>query len=78
MHLSKWLDDNGMTQDEFRIRLSPCVTQGLVSQWVRGVTRVTLDYGLQIETITNGAVPVKDCADMYLKGTFVNLLRDHG
>ncbi len=65
MHLDKYLNDAGQSQAEFGSQLVPPASQGLVSQWVRGITRVTLDYALQIERTTGGAVTPQDCADMY-------------
>lgn len=78
MHLAKWLEKRGMRQDDFGAQLVPPVTQALVSQWVRGVTRMTLDYALQTKRITRGKVAPEDCADMYDKGKFSNLLKNMG
>lgn len=66
MHLETHLKDSGQSQSVFGARLVPPASQGLVSQWVRGVTRITLDYALQIERETGGAVTPQDCADMFV------------
>lgn len=67
MHLEEHLKETGQTQGDFGKRLNPPASQGLVSQWVRGVTRVTLEYALQIDELTDGAVSPKDCAAMYIE-----------
>ncbi|WP_089401620.1 hypothetical protein [Noviherbaspirillum humi] len=66
MHLEEHLKQTGQTQGDFGKRLIPPASQGLVSQWIRGVTRVTLHYAVQIEDLTGGAVMPQDCADMYI------------
>lgn len=65
MHLEEHLKQSSQSQGEFGQTLVPPASQALVSQWVRGVTRVTLDYALQIESVTGGSVSPQDCADMY-------------
>lgn len=65
MHLEEHLKEIKQSQGDFGKRLFPPASQGLVSQWVRGVTRVTLDYALQIDRETGGAVSPQDCADMF-------------
>lgn len=67
MHLDAYLKENGVSQGEFGQKLKPSASQGLVSQWVRGTTRVTLEYALQIDELTRGVVSPKDCADMYVE-----------
>lgn len=67
MHLDQYLKQKGQSQGEFGQRLNPPASQGLVSQWVRGITRVTLDYALQIARETNDEVSPRDCADMYIE-----------
>ena len=66
MHLNDYLKETGVGQSDFGTTLTPPATQALVSQWVRGVTRVTLSYALQIEKCTDGRVSPQDCADMYI------------
>jgi DNA-binding transcriptional regulator YdaS (Cro superfamily) len=65
MHLATYLKETGRSQAEFGSTLLPPVSQGQMSQWILGRTRVTLDYALQIETGTEGKVTPKDCAEMY-------------
>jgi len=65
MLLEEHLKKAGKSQAEFGLALVPPASQALVSQWVRGVTRVTLSYALQIERETDGEVSPQDCADMY-------------
>lgn len=67
MHLEEHLKEKKQTQGDFGKRLVPPASQGLVSQWIRGVTRITLDYALQIDRETDGNVTPKDCADMYVE-----------
>jgi len=65
MHLDEYLKEASQSQKEFGDQLHPPASQGLVSQWIRGITRITLDYALQIERSTAGRVTPQDCADMY-------------
>jgi DNA-binding transcriptional regulator YdaS (Cro superfamily) len=65
MTLDEYLKEASLSQSEFGGELSPPASQALISQWVRGITRVTLDYALQIERVTNGRVTPQDCADMF-------------
>lgn len=67
MTLEKFLKESTQSQGVFGSKLSPPASQGLVSQWVRGVTRITLDYALQIQRETNGAVTPQECADMFVE-----------
>lgn len=64
MHLADFLKERRLSQDEFAQRIG--VSQGLVSQWVRGVTRVTLEHSLHIKKVTRNKVTPQDCADMYV------------
>lgn len=65
MHLDEYLKEVSQSQSEFGGQLAPPASQGLVSQWIRGITRITLDYALQIERATAGRVTPQDCADMF-------------
>lgn len=65
MHLDQYLKETGQSQDEFGKRLRKPVSQGLVSQWLRGVTRITLEQALDIKRITKNKVSPQDCADMF-------------
>lgn len=67
MHLEEHLKETKQSQGEFGKRLTPPASQGLVSQWVRGITRITLNYALQIERETGGAVGPQDCSDMFIE-----------
>lgn len=66
MNISSYLKNTGSSQASFGAQLMPQASQALVSQWVRGVTRITLDYALQIERVTQGTVSPQDCADMFV------------
>lgn len=65
MHLDAHLKQSGRSQGEFGSKLNPPASQALVSQWVRGVTRITLDYALEIDRESGGDVTPQDCAGMY-------------
>lgn len=65
MRVDQYLEEVGLTQAAFASRLVPPVTQSLVSQWVRGRTRITLEQALAIEGMTGGKVSPRDCAEMY-------------
>ena len=58
MDLKTYLETAKKTQAEFAEDLD--VTQGLVSQWLRGVTRITAERCRDIERVTNGRVTVHD------------------
>jgi DNA-binding transcriptional regulator YdaS (Cro superfamily) len=66
MHLNLHLKETGQTQAAFGQRLIPTASQGLVGQWLRGVTRITLHYALEIKRESGGAVTPQDCADMFI------------
>ncbi len=65
MRLDDYLKEAKLSQEAFSLKFQPRVTQGLVSQWIRGKTRISLDQAIHIRTITNGAVSVDDCAAMF-------------
>lgn len=65
MLLADHLKEVEVSQGDFGATLNPPASQALVSQWIRGVTRVTLDYALQIERVTEGKVTPQDCLEMY-------------
>ena len=67
MHLETHLKETGQSQAAFGGRLNPPASQGLVSQWIRGVTRITLHYSIEIVRESGGAVSPQDCADMYIE-----------
>lgn len=68
MELEQFLKQSNMSQHKFGQLLTPPVSQGQVSQWIRGVTAVTLSYALQIEEISGHLVTPRDCEHMYLRG----------
>lgn len=65
MRLDEYLTAKKISQGAFGALLTPPVSQTLVSQWNRGVTRVMLDQAIQIENITEGQVTPRDLACMY-------------
>lgn len=68
MHLEDHLREARQSQASFGAELNPPASQALVSQWIRGVTRVTLSYALEIERASEGKVTPQDCADMFTEG----------
>lgn len=77
MHLDEYLKAKSQSQTDFGSELIPPASQGLVSQWVRGITRVTLDYALQIDRVTGGQVTPQDCADMFSDPATKRAMADH-
>jgi DNA-binding transcriptional regulator YdaS (Cro superfamily) len=65
MGLDEFLKVEGLTQEELAALYDPPITQGLVSHWIRGRTRMSLDYALQTVRITGGKVTPEDCAAMF-------------
>lgn len=65
MRLDDFLRERELTQAQLGSQLNPPVSQAQVSQWVRGLTRVTLEQALQIEEVTSGAVSPRECADLF-------------
>lgn len=65
MHLTEYRKKAGQSQAEFGSLLTPPASQALMSQWERGVTRITLDYAVQIDRKTEHAVTPEDCNAMY-------------
>lgn len=62
MRLDDYLRMKGLTQSAFASKFDPPVSQGLVSQWLKGRTRITLDQAIQINRLTDGLVGPEDCA----------------
>lgn len=61
MKLEHYIKQNKTSQEAIAARLRANgvrATQGLVSQWIRGETRITLQAAVEIERITAGAVSV--------------------
>lgn len=58
--LRNYLLRHGIAQADFGKRLKPRATQGLVSQWLHGKTKVTPERAIEIERITGGEVRCED------------------
>jgi DNA-binding transcriptional regulator YdaS (Cro superfamily) len=67
MQLPEYRQLHRLSQKEFGELLEPPASPGLVSQWECGVTRITLDYALQIGRQTSQAVTPEECAAMYIE-----------
>ncbi|CAG4887849.1 helix-turn-helix domain-containing protein [Paraburkholderia saeva] len=65
MRLDDYLREHKLTQAQLGAKLNPPVSQAQVSQWIRGITRVTLEQALQIDAVTNGDVSPADCAALF-------------
>lgn len=65
MQLQQYLTDESISQASFGLMLSPGASQGLVSQWLSGKTRITLNYALQIQALSKGLVTPQECYDLY-------------
>lgn len=65
MKLNEYIAAKGLSQAEFGALLTPPASQGLVSQWVSGTTRITLERAIQIEDLSDHEVTVRDCFEMY-------------
>jgi DNA-binding transcriptional regulator YdaS (Cro superfamily) len=65
MRLDEYMREHKLTQAALGALLCPPISQAQVSQWFRGITRVTLDQALQIEKLTDGAVSPSDCAALH-------------
>lgn len=65
MHLTEYRKNKKQSQAEFGALLNPTASQALVSHWERGVTRITLDYAVQIDHVTEHQVSCEDCNSMY-------------
>lgn len=59
MRIPDYLTSVGLSQGDFAGLLG--VTQGQVSHWITGRSRMLLDTALKIEKITKGAVTVQEC-----------------
>lgn len=65
MQLQQFLTEERLSQSGFGAMLAPGASQGLVSQWISGKTRITLSYAMQIQSISKGKVTPQDCYDMF-------------
>jgi hypothetical protein len=67
MQLAMWMDKNGVTQRRLGEMFDPPVSQGLVWQWLKGQSRMSLEHALYLQDhITKGKVTVRDCAALYV------------
>lgn len=63
MNLKTYIKQTGTSQKKIALALTSRgvrTSQGLVSQWINGDTRITLQAAVELEAITNGAVSVYD------------------
>ena len=60
MKLAAYLEKHGISQEIFGKSLSSPVSQGMVSQWLRGETAITLERVKQIVLATGGEVTPYD------------------
>lgn len=65
MHLADFLKVNNLTQAAFGQMFEPPVSQGLVSQWLVGKVRMTLDQALQTKRLSNELVTPEECATLF-------------
>lgn len=65
MQLSDYLKANGLKQAAFGQKFDPPVSQGLVSQWLVGKVRMTLDQALQTKALSGGLVTPEECAALF-------------
>lgn len=66
MVLEKYLRTHGITQKEFAGRLG--CSQGLVSQWITGETKMTNAWALKIERATKREVNRQDLLPELFRG----------
>lgn len=62
---SEYAASQGLSQKQFGQLFNPPVSQGLVSQWFRGVTKMTLDQALQAVTFSAGMITAEECASLF-------------
>lgn len=60
MDLKTYLKASKKTQTQFATELRPPVTQGVVSQWILGKTRISAERCRDIERATGGRVIVHE------------------
>lgn len=65
MKLNEYIAAKGLSQSDFGALLKPPASQGLVSQWISGTTRVTLERAIEIEDLSGHQVTTRDCFEMY-------------
>lgn len=67
MHLDEYRKEKKLSQKQFGLLLAPPASPSLVSQWECAITRITLDYSLEIFRVTDGLVTGADCSAMFAK-----------
>ena len=67
MKLGDLIDSKGITQADLGGMLTPPVSQSLVSQWINGITRITLARALEIEEVTDKEVTVRECFELVVR-----------
>lgn len=63
MKLKQYLKKTGTTQRQFAVRMG--VTQGLVNQWISGLTKVGPERALEIEKATAGMVTRRELCPQF-------------
>jgi len=64
--LDDYLDKNGITQRQFAERIG--CSQGLISQWLSGETKMTGLWAVKIERVTRAAVRRQDLLPELYRG----------
>lgn len=62
---SEYVSSRGISQKQFGQLFNPPVSQGLVSQWFRGVTKMTLEQALQAVSFSAGQITAEECASLF-------------
>lgn len=62
---SEYAANQGISQKQFGQLFNPPVSQGLVSQWFRGVTKMTLEQALQAVAFSGGQISAEECANLF-------------
>lgn len=65
MNPAEYVAEKNLSQQDFAACFDPPVSQGLVSQWFRGVTRMTLQQAIQASRFSEGAITVEECAELF-------------
>lgn len=58
MELADYLEENGLSQEAFAKSVD--VTQGAVSQWLTGATKISPEIAKKVERVTAGKVRRED------------------
>jgi response regulator of citrate/malate metabolism len=62
---SEYVSSRGISQKQFGQLFNPPVSQGLVSQWFRGVTKMTLEQALQAVSFSDNQITAEECASLF-------------